>query len=96
MDICVFFDSKLYFHNYVDFLFSECINLLGLIWPVTIRFSSLDCLCMLYFALGRSKFEYASVVWNCVRSTDANKLERIQQEFASVMFLTVIFLLSRN
>jgi hypothetical protein len=26
----VFFDSKLYFHNYIDFIFSEYIKLLGL------------------------------------------------------------------
>jgi hypothetical protein len=30
--------------------------------------------------------EYASVVWNSISSTDANKLERIQQKFASVCF----------
>jgi hypothetical protein len=30
--------------------------------------------------------EYTSVVWNSVTSTDANKLERIQQKFASVCF----------
>jgi hypothetical protein len=30
--------------------------------------------------------EYASVVWNSVTFTDANKLERIQQKFTSVCF----------
>jgi hypothetical protein len=30
--------------------------------------------------------EYASVVWNSLTSTDANKLERIQQKFTSVCF----------
>jgi hypothetical protein len=30
--------------------------------------------------------EYASVVWNSITSSDANKLERIQQKFASVCF----------
>jgi hypothetical protein len=30
--------------------------------------------------------EYASVVWNSITSTDANKLERIQQKFTSVCF----------
>jgi hypothetical protein len=53
----------------------------------------------MYYILLRSKLEYASVVWNSVTSTDSNKLERIQQKFASVcfyrfslMFLVVIFL----
>jgi hypothetical protein len=41
---------------------------------------------VLYFTLVKSKLKYASVVWNCIMSTDANKLERIQQMIASVCF----------
>jgi hypothetical protein len=61
----VFFDSKLYFYNYIDFLFSDCIKLLGLI----------DYSTVLYFRW--PKLEYASVVWNSITSTGANNLERI-------------------
>jgi hypothetical protein len=50
-DLGVFFDSKLYFHNHVDFLFSECSKILGLIRSITFRFSSLDCRLSLYTAL---------------------------------------------
>jgi hypothetical protein len=85
-DLGVSFDSKLHFHNHVYLIFSECIKLLGLICSLTFRFSSLDCFCMLYFTLVRSKLEYASVVWNSITSTDANKLECVQQKFASVCF----------
>jgi hypothetical protein len=55
----VFFDSKLYFHNHVDFIFSDCINLLYLIRSTTFIFSSLDCLHVLYFTLVNSNLEYA-------------------------------------
>jgi hypothetical protein len=41
---------------------------------------------VLYFTLFRSKLGYASVVWNSVTFDVANKLERIQQKFASVCF----------
>jgi hypothetical protein len=44
-------------YNHVDFLFSECINLLGLIRSITFSFSSLDCLFVLYFALVRPRDE---------------------------------------
>jgi hypothetical protein len=62
--LVVFFDSKLHFHSHVDYVFSECIKLLGLIRSITYRFSSLECLYVLYFTLVRFKLDYASVVWN--------------------------------
>jgi hypothetical protein len=36
--------------------------------------------------LARSKLECASVVWNSITSTDANKLERIRKRFAVLCF----------
>jgi hypothetical protein len=38
----------------------------------------------LYIALVWSKLEYASVVWNSITSTDASKLERVQQRFTAL------------
>jgi hypothetical protein len=89
-DLSVFFDSKLYFHNHVDFLFSECIKILGLIRSITLRFSSFDCLLSLYIVLVRSRLEYASVVWNLITFTDSEKLERIQQKFDSSQTCPII------
>jgi hypothetical protein len=61
-DLGVFFDSKLHFLNHVDYVFSECVNLLGLIRSINYSFSSLECLCVLYFTLVMPRLEYASVV----------------------------------
>jgi hypothetical protein len=85
-DLGVFIDSKLRFHNHVDYIFSQCIKLLGLVRTLTFSFSSLDCLYMLYFTLFRSKLEYTSVVWNSITTTGANKLERIQQKFSALCY----------
>jgi hypothetical protein len=83
-DLGVFLDSKLYFHQHVDYLFSDTITLLGLIRSITFSFSSLDSLMILYSSLVRSKLEYASVAWNSLTNTKSNKLERIQKKFATL------------
>jgi hypothetical protein len=44
-----------------------------------------------YFTLVWSKLAYATVVWNSITSTDANKLERIQQKCASVSFYRFLY-----
>jgi hypothetical protein len=37
----VFIDSKLHFRNHVDYIFSQCIKLLGLVRAITFPFSSI-------------------------------------------------------
>jgi hypothetical protein len=41
---------------------------------------------MLYFTLVRSKLEYASFVLNSITTSEANKLDRIQQDFAALCY----------
>jgi hypothetical protein len=41
-------------------------------------------LCDLWDA--RSKFQYASIVWNSITATDTKKLECIQQKFAALCY----------
>jgi hypothetical protein len=78
-DLGVHIDCKLHFRH-VDFLVSHALKLLGLIRTITFSFSTIDSLLMLYFALVRSKLEYASVAWNSVTITDSNKLEPVQKK----------------
>jgi hypothetical protein len=79
------FCSKIYFHIHVNCTFSHYIKFLVLVRGLTFALSSFECL-LLYFTLFKSKLEYTSVVWNSILSTDANKLERIQQMFAALWF----------
>jgi hypothetical protein len=60
--------------------------LLSLIRSVTFRFSSLECVYVLYFTLVKSKLECTSVVWNAITSTDDKKLEHFQRKFPSACF----------
>jgi hypothetical protein len=85
-DLGVYLDSKLHFHDHVNFIFSHCIKMLGLIRSVTYNYSTLECMLVLYFVLVRSKVEYASVVWNSITSADASKLDRIQKKFKALCF----------
>jgi hypothetical protein len=64
-DLGVLLDSKLYFHAYVDYIFSQSLRTLGLIRTLTIPF-------LLYLTLVRPKLEYATVVWISVTSTDVS------------------------
>jgi hypothetical protein len=64
--------TKLHFHHHVDCLHSQ-----ALIRFITCNSSSLDSLNSFCIALYRSKFEYASVVWNNRTLADSDKLENI-------------------
>jgi hypothetical protein len=85
-DLGVLLDCKLYFHQYINRIFSQSLKLLGMIRYITSYFSTLDSLLVLYSTLVRSKVEYASVVWNSIIITDFSKLERIQRKFAALCF----------
>jgi hypothetical protein len=85
-DLEIFLDSKFYIHNHINFISSHCIKLLGVVRKINFSFLSLECMFIFYFMLIRCKVEYASVLWNSVMSTDANRLECIQHKFTALCF----------
>jgi hypothetical protein len=42
-DLGVFIDAKLHFYDHVNYIFSPCIKLLGVVCSITFNFSSLEC-----------------------------------------------------
>ena len=75
------FDSNLHFHTYVDYSFSQSVRMLGLLQNIIDSFSTLESIWTLYLTPVRPKLEYASSVWNSIKSTDAKQLEGIQEKF---------------
>jgi hypothetical protein len=69
----------------VDFISPQALKLLGHIRAITFSFTTMDSLLTLYFALVISRFEYASVSWNTLTSSEASKLARIQRVFSVVL-----------
>jgi hypothetical protein len=54
----------------------------------TLTFSFAYCIHVIYFTTVKTALGYASVVWNFIKSTDANKLESIQQKLAALCFIS--------
>jgi hypothetical protein len=61
-DLGVLLDCTLYFHQHINYIFSQSLKMLGLIRYITSSYSTLDSLLVLYSTLVRSKIENASVV----------------------------------
>jgi hypothetical protein len=80
--------GRLYANFVSPCVFSQCIELTVPVRILTFLFSSVDCICMLYFILLRPK---TPLVWNSITSTDANQLECIQHEFAALLCLNRYF-----
>jgi hypothetical protein len=78
-DLDVHIDCKLQFHRHVDFLFPHAMKLFGLIRKIAFSFFTTDSPLMLYFALVRSKLEYALLLGTLLRLRTPINFERVQR-----------------
>lgn len=70
-------------HTHVDYSFSQHVRMLGLLQNIIYSFSTLESIWILYLTPVRPKLEYASTVWNSIKSTNVKQLEGIQQKFVT-------------
>jgi hypothetical protein len=68
-------------------LFIPYIQFLDVFHSAALLFSIFESVYILYFPLVRSELEYVSVIWNCVTSTDANKLNAPSRNFQPLVLL---------
>ena len=83
-------DSKLSFHHHVDYIFSQPLNMLVLIFTLTCSFSTTDSLLLLHYTFARPKLGYEPPVSNSMK-----KVECIQRKFVA-LFFSHIFLYNRG
>jgi hypothetical protein len=85
----MYIDSKIYFHQSLDYVPSQAIKLLDLIHAVTFSFLTTVSVLMLYCTSVRSKLEHTYVAWNTLISTDISKLRILKVlSFVSQSFLS--------
>jgi hypothetical protein len=74
-------DSKLSFHHQVNYIVSQPLNMLVLIFTLTCSFSTTDSLLLLHNTFVRPKLEYDPPVSNSMK-----KVECIQRKFVALFF----------
>lgn len=85
-DLGVTFDSQFSFIPHIDLTISIALKMLGFICRNCNSFTDEDALKSLYFALVRSRLDYAAIVWQPLSDCHKFALERVQRKF--LKFLT--------
>ncbi|RYE02592.1 MAG: hypothetical protein EOP33_10020 [Rickettsiaceae bacterium] len=80
-DLGVLFDSKLTFVKHIQTVVASAKGALGFIKRTLKNKFTIESAKMLYFALVRSKLEFASVVWQPFHDIYIRKIESVQKDF---------------
>lgn len=85
-DLGVIFDSKLEFHNHINYMTSKAYAMLGFIKRNTVDFNDPVALKSLYVSFVRSNLEYCSLIWSPFYENHSNRIEKIQKLFTKYAF----------
>lgn len=80
-DLGVIFDDQLSFRRHIDVVVGVSMRMLGFVIRNTEAFSDVEAIKTLYFALVRSRLEYASIIWNPLYEVHKAVIERVQRKF---------------
>lgn len=94
-DLGVLFDSKLNFIKHIQTVVASAKGALGFIKRTLKNKFTIASAKMLYFALVRSKLEFASVVWQPYHDCYVNRIESVQKDFV-IWSLRAIFQRDEN
>ncbi|RYE13173.1 MAG: hypothetical protein EOP45_21630, partial [Sphingobacteriaceae bacterium] len=94
-DLGVLFDSKLTFVKHIQTVVASAKGALGFVKRTLKNKFTIESAKMLYFALVRSKLEFASVVWQPYHDCYVNRIESVQKDFV-IWSLRAIFQRDEN
>lgn len=80
-DLGVILDAKLTYKQHISHIVSKASRQLGLLFRMTKKFTSIQCLKTLYCSLVRSSLEYCSPVWQPHYNNAVQRIESIQRRF---------------
>ena len=85
-DLGILFDKSLSFKQHINMVSTSSLRLWGFVLRTCKDYTSIDCIKMLYYALVRSKLEYASIVWNPFYKGDILQIEKVQRRFLKYVY----------
>lgn len=80
IDLGVRFDTKLTFRQHIFELIAKCYKTFGFVYR-NAKDLSTECITALFFALIRSRLEYAAMVWDPIYMVHINSIESVQRSF---------------
>lgn len=84
-DLGVLLDSSLSFVNHIDFIVSRAMRMSGFIKRITLNFTNVRCLVILYVSLVRSILDYNCIIWAPVYNVHIDRIERVQRKIVKAL-----------
>lgn len=84
-DLGVLLDNSLSFVNHMDYMVSKAMRMSGFIKRITINFTNVRCLTILYIALVRSILDYNCIIWAPGYNVHIDRIEHVQRKIVKAL-----------